>query len=57
MNIKASKKRLLFNSKGIWTRDDPPKLIETRTEEDVGKILDWKYKPPENRGKGEQRSW
>ncbi|HVB12335.1 MAG TPA: hypothetical protein VNE86_04320 [Nitrososphaerales archaeon] len=52
MNIKAGKKGLLFNSKGIWTRDDPPKLIETRTEEDVGRILNWKYKPPENRGKG-----
>jgi DNA polymerase/3'-5' exonuclease PolX len=51
MNIKASKKRLLSNSKGIWTRDDPPRLIEARTEEEVGKILDWKYKPPEGRGK------
>jgi len=52
MNIKASKKGVLFNSKGIWTRDNPPKLIETRTEEEVGRILDWKYKLPENRGKG-----
>jgi DNA polymerase/3'-5' exonuclease PolX len=51
MNIKASKKGLLSNSKGIWTRDDPPRLIEAKTEEQVGKILDWKYKPPEARGK------
>jgi len=51
MTIKAQKKNLLYNSQGIWTRDDPPKLIPARTEFDVAKILDWKYKPPEMRGK------
>ena len=51
MNIKARSKGLLANSKGIWTRDAPPKLIPAPTEEDVGRILDWKYKPPETRGK------
>jgi DNA polymerase/3'-5' exonuclease PolX len=51
MNIKARNKGLLANSRGIWTRDDPPKLIPTATEEDVGRVLGWKYKPPEARGK------
>lgn len=51
MNIKARNKGLLVNSKGIWTRDAPPRLIPTPTEEDVGKVLDWKYKPPEARGR------
>ena len=52
MTIKAQKKKLLYNSQGIWTREDPPKLIPARTEMDVARILDWKYKPPELRGKG-----
>jgi DNA polymerase/3'-5' exonuclease PolX len=51
MNIKARNKGLLVNSRGVWTRDEPPKLIPTPTEEDVGRILGWKYKPPESRGK------
>lgn len=52
MNIKAKKKNLLANSQGIWTRENPPKRIPVRTEEDVGRVLGWKYKPPELRGKG-----
>ncbi len=51
MTIKAQKKNLLYNSQGIWTRDDPPKLIPARTEMDIARILGWKYKPPETRGK------
>jgi DNA polymerase/3'-5' exonuclease PolX len=51
MTIKARDKGLLINSKGIWTRDEPPKLVPARTEHEVGRILDWKYKPPETRGK------
>lgn len=51
MNIKARNKNLLVNSRGIWTRDEPPVLIPTPTEEDVGRVLGWKYKPPEARGK------
>jgi DNA polymerase/3'-5' exonuclease PolX len=51
MTIKARDKGLLINSRGIWTRDEPPKLIPARTEHEVGKILGWKYKPPEERGK------
>lgn len=51
MTIKARDKGLLINSQGIWTREEPPKLIPARTEHDVGRILDWKYKPPETRGK------
>jgi DNA polymerase/3'-5' exonuclease PolX len=51
MTIKARNKGLLINSRGIWTRDEPPRLVPARTEHDVGKILDWKYKPPETRGK------
>jgi DNA polymerase/3'-5' exonuclease PolX len=51
MTIKARDKGLVYSSKGIWTRDEPPKLIPARTEEEVAKILDWTYKPPETRGK------
>lgn len=51
MTIKARDKGLLINSRGIWTRDEPPKLVPARTEQEVGKILGWKYKPPETRGK------
>ncbi|HKW05260.1 MAG TPA: hypothetical protein VJN71_08185, partial [Nitrososphaerales archaeon] len=51
MNIKARNKNLLVNSRGIWTRDEPPVLIPTPTEEEVGRVLGWKYKPPEARGK------
>jgi DNA polymerase/3'-5' exonuclease PolX len=52
MTIKARDRGLVINSKGLWTRDDPPRLIRTRTEHEVGKLLGWKYKPPEERGKG-----
>jgi DNA polymerase/3'-5' exonuclease PolX len=51
MTIKARNMGLLINSRGIWTRGDPPRLVTARTEQEVGKILDWKYKPPETRGK------
>ncbi|MGI0090577.1 MAG: hypothetical protein ACREBS_02605 [Nitrososphaerales archaeon] len=51
MNIKAEKKGLHLSPKGLFTKEEVPKLIPTPTEEDVGKILDWKYKPPESRGK------
>jgi DNA polymerase/3'-5' exonuclease PolX len=50
MTIKAEKKGLLFNPKGIWTRTDPPKLIGGRSEEEIASLLGWKYKPPELRG-------
>ncbi|GEM_PF-1412382 len=56
MTIKARDKGLVINSKGLWTRDDPPKLVRTKTEEDVGRILDWKYKPPEARGKADKKA-
>jgi DNA polymerase/3'-5' exonuclease PolX len=52
MTIKARDKGFIINSKGLWTREEPPRLIKTRTEEEVGRILEWKYKPPEARGKG-----
>jgi len=55
MTIKARDKGLLINSKGLWTRDVPPKLIRTPTEPEVGRLLDWKYKPPEERGLGTKR--
>jgi DNA polymerase/3'-5' exonuclease PolX len=51
MTIKARDRGLVINSRGIWTRDAQPKLVPARTEEEVGKILGWKYKPPETRGK------
>ena len=50
MNIKARNKGLLANSRGIYTRETPPRLIPTPTEQDVGRVLGWKYKPPETRG-------
>jgi DNA polymerase/3'-5' exonuclease PolX len=52
MTIKARDKGLLINSTGIWTREEPPRLIAARTEQDVGRMLGWNYKPPEERGKG-----
>ena len=55
MTIKARDRGLIINSKGLWTRDEPPKLIKTSTEKDVGRLLGWKYKPPEERGMGEKR--
>lgn len=55
MTIKAKDRGLVINSKGLWTRDEPPKLIKTRTEEDVGSVLGWKFKPPGSRGKGGKR--
>ena len=54
MTIKARDRGMVINSKGLWTRDEPPKLIKTLTEEDVGRLLGWKYKPPEDRGKGDK---
>jgi DNA polymerase/3'-5' exonuclease PolX len=51
MTIKARRRGLLINSRGIWTLDEPPRLVPARTEQQVGRILDWKYKPPETRGK------
>ncbi len=52
MTIKARNKGLLINSTGIWTREEHPRLVGAETEEEVGGILGWKYKPPETRGKG-----
>lgn len=51
MTIKARDKGLLINSQGIWTREAPPRLVGARTEDEVGRLLGWKYKPPETRGK------
>jgi DNA polymerase/3'-5' exonuclease PolX len=55
MTIKARNKGLLINSTGIWTREEPPTLIPARTERDVGRTLDWKFKPPEERGKAAKK--
>ncbi len=52
MTIKARDRGLIINSKGLWTRDEPPRLVKTPTEEAVGRALGWKFKPPEERGKG-----
>ena len=54
MTIKARERGMTINSKGLWTRDEPPRLIRTRTEEEVGKLLGWTFKPPEARGKGKK---
>lgn len=55
MTIKARDKGLIINSKGLWTREEPPRLIKTKSEADVGRILGWKFKPPEARGKSSKR--
>ena len=55
MTIKARGKGLLINSTGIWTREGRPRLVPARTEEEVGRILGWKYKPPEARGKAQKK--
>ena len=52
MTIKARDRGLIINSKGLWTRDEPPLLIKASTEEEVGKLLGWEFKPPEARGRG-----
>lgn len=54
MTIKARDIGLLINSTGIWTRTEPPRLIPAKTEVEVGRILHWNYKPPEERGKGKK---
>jgi DNA polymerase/3'-5' exonuclease PolX len=54
MTIKARAKGLVINSKGLWTRDEPPRLVRARTEEEVGMLLGWKFKPPEARGKADK---
>ena len=56
MTIKARNKGLLINSTGIWTRALPPRLVGARTEEEVGRMLGWKYKPPETRGKSLEKN-
>ena len=50
MTIKARDRGLIINSRGLWTRDEPARLIKTKTERDVGRLLGWKYKLPEERG-------
>ena len=56
MTIKARDRGLIINSKGLWTRDEPQKLIKTPTEESVGKALGWKFKPPSERGTGGKKA-
>ena len=52
MTIKARDRGGIINSKGLWTREVPPRLFRAATEEEVGRLLGWKYQPPEARGKG-----
>ena len=52
MTIKARNKGLLLDSTGIWTREEPKRLVGAKSEEEVGRILGWKLKLPEERGKG-----
>lgn len=54
LTIKARDKGLNYSSKGIFVRDHPGELVPARTEMDVARILGWKYKPPESRGKKEK---
>ena len=55
MTIKARDKGLIINSTGIWTREEPPQLVGAKTEKEVGRMLGWKYKPPEARGKSSKQ--
>jgi DNA polymerase/3'-5' exonuclease PolX len=55
MTIKARDKGLIINSTGIWTREEPPRLVGAETEREVGRMLGWKYKPPEARGKSSKQ--
>lgn len=54
MTYKARAKGLIINSRGLWTRDEPSRRVRARTEEEVGTLLGWKFKPPEARGKSEK---
>lgn len=56
MTIKARARGLTINSRGLWTKDDPPRLVKARTEAEVGELLGWKFKPPEARGKADKPS-
>jgi DNA polymerase/3'-5' exonuclease PolX len=56
MTIKARNRGLTINSKGLWTKDEPPRLIRTRTEAEVGEALGWDFKPPAARGKGGKKN-
>lgn len=56
MTIKAKGRGFIINSKGLWTREEPQRLVKARTEEEVGKILGWKFKPPGARGKGSKQA-
>lgn len=56
MTIKARDRGLVINSKGLWTRDEPPRQIRARTEDEVGKAIGWKFKPPDARGKGKAQA-
>jgi DNA polymerase (family 10) len=53
MNIKAEQMGYKFNRSGIYRRSDNT-LIPTPTEEDIARLLNWDYKPPERRGLGEK---
>jgi DNA polymerase/3'-5' exonuclease PolX len=55
MTIKARDKGLIINSTGIWTREEPKRLVGAKTEEEVGRLLGWKFKPPKERGKGSKK--
>lgn len=50
MNIKAEKMGFRMSPKGLFTRDKEI-FVPTPTEEDVARVLGWKYKAPESRGK------
>ena len=56
MTFKARARGLVINSRGLWTRDEPPRLVRARTEEEVGALLGWKFKPPEARGKSDKQA-
>ncbi len=48
---KVQNSRTANQLKGNVDQRKPPRKIPTPTEEDVGRILNWEYKPPQLRGK------
>jgi len=53
IEIKAENLGYIFNRTGIRKRSDDS-LVPTPTEQDIARLLNWVYKPPELRGLGEK---
>jgi len=54
MRVKAKRKGMLLNQRGLYDRETH-ELIASRTEQDIYDALGVAYKPPELRGKEDQK--